>query len=120
MTTTSPLLPRIGAIFVAVSDIERARDWYCHLLGIPADGEIMFGHIYCIPLQSGLTLVLDSKIFPKRIVDDAPMFHFNTQDIEASYAFLKENGIEVVGPIQHGHWFNFRDPDGNLIMASKC
>ncbi|MBW5469992.1 VOC family protein, partial [Brevibacillus formosus] len=26
----------------------------------------------------------------------------------------------VVVPIQHGHWFNFRDPDGNLIMVSQC
>ncbi|WP_415858077.1 VOC family protein [Brevibacillus parabrevis] len=116
----SPLHSEIGAIFIAVSDIERARDWYCQLLGLPRDGEISFGHLYCIPMKNGSNLVLDSKIFPKRTPDDAPLFHFNTADIEASYRYLEGLGVELVGPIQHGHWFTFKDPDGNLLMAAKC
>jgi len=116
----SPLLPQIGAIFVHVHDIEQARDWYCRLLGIPADQEILFDHLYCIPMQNGPTLILDSKIFPQHTPDDAPLFHFNTEDIEAAYQFLKESDVELVGTIQNDHWFNIRDLDGNMLMVCKC
>ncbi len=117
---SSPLQTEIGAVFVPVRHIEEARDWYCGLLGIPADQDILFGHLYCIPMQKGLTLILDSKIFPKSSPSDAPLFHFNTQDIEAAYRHLQEMGVTLVSAIESGHWFTFRDPDGNLLMVCKC
>jgi catechol 2,3-dioxygenase-like lactoylglutathione lyase family enzyme len=118
--TISPLFSEIGAVFVPVQHIEAARDWYCRLLGIPADQDILFGHLYCIPMQNGLTLILDSNIFSKKSPSDAPLFHFNTQDIEAAYRYLQENGVELVSTIENGHWFTFRAPDQNLLMACKC
>ncbi len=39
----SPILNQIGTVFIPVSSIEKARDWYRDILGIPADGEILFG-----------------------------------------------------------------------------
>jgi len=30
----NPILNQIGTVFIPVSNIEKARDWYCSLLGI--------------------------------------------------------------------------------------
>jgi catechol 2,3-dioxygenase-like lactoylglutathione lyase family enzyme len=42
-----------------------------------------------------------------------------TDDIQASYQFMQEQGVELVTDIENGHWFAFRDPDGNLLMVCK-
>ena len=60
----SPIRKQIGTIFNPVSNIEQARDWYCDILGLKADKEIQFGHLYVIPLH-GTGIVLDSKIYEK-------------------------------------------------------
>lgn len=65
-------------------------------------------------------LILDSKIFPKHTSHDAPLFHFNTPAIEEAYTFLKETGVKLESEIENGHWFTFRDPDGNVLMACMC
>jgi catechol 2,3-dioxygenase-like lactoylglutathione lyase family enzyme len=115
----SPVLAQIGTVFMPVSDIEAARDWYCDLLGKEADGEVQFGHIYVIPLE-GTNLVLDSKIYSEEKIVQIPLFHFNTENIEDAYLYMKQKGIDVINEIQHGHYFNFRDPDGNTLMICKC
>ncbi|MEH7087381.1 VOC family protein, partial [Neobacillus drentensis] len=28
--------------------------------------------------------------------------------------------VKLLTPIEHGHWFNFEDPDGNMLMICKC
>ncbi len=38
----NPFLNQIGTVFIPVRDIEKAREWYCDILGLPADGEILF------------------------------------------------------------------------------
>ncbi|WP_410511382.1 VOC family protein [Paenibacillus sp. BR2-3] len=116
---TSPILNQIGAVFIPVSDIERSKQWYCHLLGLPLDGEVLFGHLYVVPMQ-GPGIVLDSKIFTTECVLNAPAFHLNTRDIDAAYDFVKESGAEILTDIEHDHWFNFKDPDGNVLMVCRC
>lgn len=115
----SPIQNQIGAVFLPVSDVERARDWYSRILGLPADQEILFGHLYCPRMEGGTGLVLDSKIW-KGPLDQGPAFHFNTTDIHAAYQFMQENGVELVGQVEHDHWFLFKDPDGNLLMICRC
>lgn len=110
---------RIGAVFIPVRDIERARDWYCDMLNLPKDGEVIAGHLYVLPME-GMNLVLDSKIYSENAVYQAPAFHFNTDDIEKAYQYMKSKSVELVTPIENGHWFNFKDPDGNLLMVCKC
>lgn len=39
--SSSPILNRVGGIFIPVSCIEQARDWYCDILGLPADGNLL-------------------------------------------------------------------------------
>jgi len=79
----SPIAPRIGAVFIPVSDIHAARDWYCRLLGLQPDGEVLFGHIYVLPMNGGSGLVLDSKDYAGPN-DRKPLFHFATRDIVAA------------------------------------
>lgn len=33
---------------------------------------------------------------------------------------MKNKGIELTTEIEHGHWFNFKDLDGNHLMICAC
>jgi catechol 2,3-dioxygenase-like lactoylglutathione lyase family enzyme len=108
----------IGTVFVPVRDIAAARDWYCSILGLEPRGDILFGHIYMVPMKDGSGLVLDSKDFAGPN-DCKPMFHFNTDDILGAHAYMGEMGVELVGDVIDGIFFNFKDPDGNLLMVAN-
>lgn len=116
---TSPILNEIGAVFIPVSDIEQSKRWYCHLLGLPCDEEVLFGHLFVLPMQ-GPSIVLDSKIFTTECVFKAPVFHFNSIDIDAAYDFVKASGAEILTDIENDHWFNFKDLDGNVLMICRA
>ena len=107
----------IGAVFIPVSDIDAARDWYSALLGIPADGPIQFDHIYVVPMHDGSGLVLDSKDFAGPHTSK-PLFHFMTRDIHGAYAQMRDNHVDLIGEVSDGVFFNFKDPDGNLLMVA--
>ncbi|MGR3764171.1 VOC family protein [Rossellomorea sp. NS-SX7] len=115
---SKPIVNQIGAAFIPVSDVERARDWYCDILGLPADGEILFGHLYILPMN-GTDIVLDSKIYSKETIYKAPPFHLNTHDIEEAYEYMKSKRVEITTNIE-GNWFNFKDLDGNHLMICQC
>ncbi|UHA58698.1 VOC family protein [Metabacillus litoralis] len=108
----------IGGVFIPVSNIEAARDWYCDILDLPTDGEIFFGHIYVLPLN-GPNIVLDSKIYAPENRYKVPAFQLQTDDINKSYEYLKEKNVQTTTEIENGHWFNFKDLDGNIIMVCK-
>ncbi|WP_088101984.1 VOC family protein [Halalkalibacter urbisdiaboli] len=114
----NPISNKISGVFIPVSNIENARDWYCEILGLPTDGEIFFGHIYVLPLV-GPNIVLDSKIFAPDNVYKVPAFQFNAEDIHQAYEFMRSRNVELTTGIENGHWFNFKDPDGNLLMVCK-
>ncbi|UVI31471.1 VOC family protein [Paenibacillus spongiae] len=121
---TSPIRNEVGGVFIPVKDVERAREWYCRLLGIPADCEIMFGHLCPLQMQ-GVGLILDTM--PMWGGDrpggaphiSTPVCMLLTNDLDASYAYAQEQGMELVSAIEHNHWFVLKDPDGNLIMICR-
>ncbi|MGN7312662.1 VOC family protein [Alkalicoccobacillus gibsonii] len=115
----SPISNQIGTTFIPVSNIKKSRDWYCDVLGLPLDGEILHGHLFIVPMN-GTGIVLDSKIYSKDKVFKNPPFHLNTDNIEEAYEYMQSKNIELVTEIQHNHWFNFKDPDGNHLMVCKC
>lgn len=115
----NPIINEIGTIFIPVSNIEAAREWYCDILGLPADGEILFGHLYIVPMK-GTGIVLDSKIHSSETIFKTPPFHFNAHNIEQAYEYMKTKNVELTTEIEHDHWFNFKDPDGNHLMVCKC
>ncbi|WP_087973532.1 VOC family protein [Oceanobacillus rekensis] len=114
----NPILKQIGTVFIPVSNIEKARDWYCDILGLKTDGEIQFGHLYVIPME-GTGIVLDSKIYSEDRVFKNPAFHFNT-NIEEAFHFMSSKDVNLITKIEHNHYFNFKDPDGNILMICKC
>lgn len=117
----SIILSKVGALFIPVSDIRDAREWYCSILGLEPTFDIIAGHLCCIPLDNnGLNLVLDSNIYDGDSYFRNPTFHFNTNDIHKAYQFMKDRNVELVTDIENGHWFNFKDPDGNMLMICKC
>lgn len=114
----SPIKNKVNGVFIPVSNIENARDWYCKLLDLPTDGELFFEHIYVLPMQ-GIDLILDSKIYAAENVFKIPAIQLSTDNIEESYEYMKSLNVELITEIENGHWFNFKDPDGNVIMVCK-
>jgi hypothetical protein len=107
----------IGGVFVPVSNVEAARDWYFRLLDRPIIGEILFGHLCVIPMKSGPALVLDSKGFVGPHCSK-PAFHFNTDDVEAAHRHALAVGAAHLSPVQDKVFFTLKDPDGNLLMVA--
>jgi len=116
---TNPIQNHIRGVFIPVKNIENARDWYCNLLDLPTDGEIYFEHIYVLPMQGGTNIVLDSKIYSSNNVYKTPVIQLATNNIEKSYDYIKSQGVEIITDIQNGHWFNIKDPDGNVLMICQ-
>jgi catechol 2,3-dioxygenase-like lactoylglutathione lyase family enzyme len=120
----SPIQNKLGSVFIPVRDIEKARDWYCKLLGITVECEIMNGHL-CPLAMEGPGVILDTMpMWGGKDPDGAPSiktpaFMFMTNDIQASYEFVKENNVTVVTDIENGHWFVIKDPDDNMLMICK-
>lgn len=107
----------IGGVFVPVSNIEAARDWYCRLLGRSIDGDILFGHLYVLSMEGSTALVLDSKSFVGPH-SNKPLFHFNADDLETARSHVVAMGAEHVSHLTDGAFFTFKDPDGNLLMVA--
>ncbi|QTD40623.1 VOC family protein [Sporosarcina sp. Te-1] len=115
----SPILNKIGTVFIPVRNIERSVEWYSDILGLEISNEILHGHLYVLPMV-GTGIVLDSKIFSDDTIFKSPAFHFDTEDIEKAYDFMKSKNVEIISGIEYNHYFNFKDLDGNLLMVCKC
>ncbi|MFB9329814.1 VOC family protein [Paenibacillus aurantiacus] len=123
--SASPVRNKVGGIFIPVRDIERARSWYCQVLGLnEADCPVHFGHLCPLPME-GTGIVLDTM--PRWGGSDpggappiaTPAFMLLTGDLEGSLQFLREIGADLVTGIEHDHWFVVKDPDGNLLMVCR-
>ncbi|TVY11440.1 VOC family protein [Paenibacillus cremeus] len=121
----SPIKNKVGSIFVPVRDMEKSRAWYCRVLGIEvADCQIVAGHLCSLPME-GTGIVLDTM--PKWGGDEpegappiqTPAFMLMTNDLEGSFEFMKQLGVELVTDIEHNHWFVVKDPDGNKLMITR-
>jgi predicted enzyme related to lactoylglutathione lyase len=124
---THPVKNRIGAMFVPVRDVLKARDWYRGLLGLPADDQPLNpAHLCVVPLQDGRDLILDEMPMWGGNEPDGPptyrtpAFMFDTDDVYTAHTYVGEYGGELVTEVNEIDplgWFAFRDPDGNLLMV---
>jgi hypothetical protein len=48
-----------------------------------------------------------------------PAFQFRTEDKHQAYEFMRAKNVQLTTGIENDHWFNFKDPDGNLLMVCK-
>jgi catechol 2,3-dioxygenase-like lactoylglutathione lyase family enzyme len=119
----TPIKNRIGGVFVPVRDIDKAKEWYSRILGLEG-GEIFFGHIFTAPMEGTAGLVLDTMPKWRNETGDistyqAPSIQFLTNDLHASYQFMKDHDVELVTEILDDFYFVFKDLDGNMLMICK-
>ncbi len=119
---SSPIMNKMNTIFVHVSDLERSVKWYAELLGQEYDLTAVERPVYNIKIadHTGLTLDAGPEGITKRQSSSTyPIFNFHTDNIEESYAYVKESGYDVESEITRFDDFSFFticDPDRNIIM----
>src|SRR4051794_4257858 len=96
-----PIAPKLSAVFVHVSDLRRAADFYTQLLGLSYDPEADYGNgIYVIRLANGGDLLLDANQAQQASANDTYKMHatcmFGTKDIDAAHAWMQSRGVEIV------------------------
>lgn len=119
--TESPVLARISGAFIDIKDMKSAAAWYTDLLGVPLDQRTAEQTVYTVPVKKGASLLLDQNRYLKQ-EPFSVLFMFDTDDIEASYDYAANCGMEFHGEIErHGEvsFFILKDPDGNLIMVCQ-
>lgn len=119
---SSPIQNQIGAVFIPVSDMQRAIGWYSRLLGLPVQAATHEGTIYDLPMAAGQPgLLLDAT--PKPVTNSSqPLFFFWTDDIRAAHNFLQAEQIPIlseVDDIGSVSFLKFKDPDNNLLMICQ-
>ena len=114
----STRLGPIMQILVPVTDVERAADFYEHVLGVPLlfkyPGTAFFD-------ADGVRLYLAKPTDPE--FDGTATLYFRVDDVTATFDRLKAEGAAVrSGPViahrdeSYDLWLAFvRDPDGNNI-----
>ena len=122
-----PISSKLPAIFVHVSDLRRAADFYTKLLGVSYDPKEDYGNgIYVIRLADGADLLLDANHSHEAEARTLFSMHatcmFATQDIDAAHGWLQKQGVEIVTEVFRDpavSFFNFKDPDGNVQMICQ-
>ncbi|WP_309135230.1 VOC family protein [Cellulomonas sp.] len=119
--TASPLRNRIGQVFVPVRDMPAAVAWYSALLGLDPGGTSHEGRIHDLPTEGEVGLALDAHD-PGFTADGPPRFFWWVDDLTAVRDHLDALGVERVGDVTDigsVAFLQFRDPDGNLLMACE-
>ncbi|MCC3357231.1 VOC family protein [Bacillus sp. REN16] len=123
----TPIQNTMGGIFIHVSDLKRSVEWYSNILGFEPDLNTVQSPVYNIPVTGTTSLTLDDHAFDPTFSHQPsrnPIFNFLVDDIDAAYDFIKSKDIDIVREIErvgdNFAWFNFKDPDGNVVMACTC
>ncbi|WP_079508925.1 VOC family protein [Mesobacillus jeotgali] len=122
----SPLFNRVNNVFIHVSNLKKSTEWYYALLGIPFDNEKVESPVHNIPVASETGLTLDDHTFdPGFMLNPSGhvLFNFLVDDVDKAYDFIKLKGIPIVKEIERigdFAYFNFQDPDGNVLMICNC
>ncbi|MBP1989326.1 VOC family protein [Paenibacillus eucommiae] len=118
-----PIQNRVASIFVHVTDLRRAAEWYSELLGLPVKEErLNGGPVYWFDIP-GTGLILDNnannRLNPDWREEMKPLIMFSCEDIDEAYAYVTEHGEPLMKPEHHPGmaYFNFLDPDGRAYMV---
>lgn len=109
---------KLELVFVPVSDVDRAKDFYVNKVGFNADydekpgGGIRF--VQLTPPGSACSICFGEGLTDAP-AGSAPMMQIVVADIHAAHAQLKVNGVDVsdVDAQSWGNFVYFADPDGN-------
>lgn len=121
-----PIKNQMNGIFVHVSNLKNAAQWYCELLGMEVDLEKVESPVFNVPVAGSTSLTLDDHTFDPHFKHQAssnPIFNFYAPNIDEAYQYLKKRNYKIVRDIERHYemaWFNIEDPDGNVIMICNC
>lgn len=122
-----PIVPKLPAVFVHVTDLQRSAEFYTQLLGLPYEPHADYGNgVYVLALENGADLLLDANhaqhAHPCTTFPLHATCMFSTNDIDAAHTWLIQHDIEIVTELYRDPnvaFFNFKDPDGNIQMLCQ-
>jgi predicted enzyme related to lactoylglutathione lyase len=124
-TTSKTRITEVGAVMVPVSDQDKALEFYTEKLGFETRQDTPYGEgdrwVEVAPAGAETVVAL----VPPREGNPIGIelaFGFNSTDVEADHADLKEKGVDVDEEIMRigggvPPMFMLRDPDGNTLMV---
>ena len=124
------LIDQLMMLAIVVDDMPRAKAFYADTLGfdITTDYRQDDAHWWvslAIP-GGGVTITLTTYREDSAKIGGMVLW-FATSDLSAAHQELAGKGVQVspIGDDLHGpgsgtKWFNFRDPDGNLIHLEQA
>jgi len=127
VTSTKTLVSKIGTVCIAVTDQERAIEFYVETLGFEKHTDIPFGNGYrwveVAPGDAVTTIALAPPPDGKATGNVDTGIGLQSDDIDAYHAELKAAGVDVdeeisrMGdPVPPIFWL--RDPEGNRLMVT--
>lgn len=122
----SLIFNKVNNVFVHVSNLKEASEWYYDLLGIPFDPDKVESPVHNIPVDSETGLTLDDHTFDPGFrlkPSEHVLFNLLVDDVDEAYEFVILKGIPVIKEIERigdFAYFNFKDPDGNVLMICNC
>jgi catechol 2,3-dioxygenase-like lactoylglutathione lyase family enzyme len=127
------VIDRLMMLAVTVSDMPKAKEFYADKLGlkVASDYRQSDDHWWvALTLPEGgitITLTTYKGETPENAKIGGMTLWFATSDLAAAHKDLSDKGIAVsdIGDDLHGpgsgtKWFNFKDPDGNLIHIEQA
>ncbi len=122
-------ISKLMMISISVSNMPRAKAFYTDKLGLNATTDFRQDDDHwwvslTLP-EGGVTITLTT--FHGNAKPGTMTLWFATSDLGAAHEALGAKGVEVspIGDDLHGpgsgvKWFNFKDPDGNLIHLEQA
>ncbi|MCM6774284.1 VOC family protein [Nocardia sp. CDC159] len=115
-------ISQIGKITAFVSDQDRAKKFYTEVLGFAVRADDVVGDnrwLEVAPGPGGASIILHTP-FPGASPGTLSGVMFDSPDIDATVARLREAGADVDGPneLPWGRQATFADPDGNSYVLA--
>lgn len=123
------VVDKLMMVAVAVGDMPRAKAFYSDTLGLKVTTDYRQDDDHwwvalTLP-EGGVTITLTT--FYDNAKPGTMTLWFATSDITAAHKDLGSKGVKVseIGDDLHGpgsgvKWFNFKDPDGNLLHIEQA
>jgi catechol 2,3-dioxygenase-like lactoylglutathione lyase family enzyme len=126
MSLTASRIDRVNLVIIPVSDQDRAIEFYTEKLGFEKRTDIPFGGKYrwveVYPPNGTTGIALAPPPQGKSAGGAETGISLATDDVDASHAHLKEQGVDVDaevsrlgGPVPPMFWF--RDPEANVLLV---
>ena len=121
-TQTQTQIAQVGTVIVAVSDQDRALEFFTEKLGFEKRTDVPYGDgqrwLDVAPPGAETTVAIVPPM-GNPIGGDTGI-GFTTNDVDADHATLRDRGVDVDDEIMRGDdipsMFWFRDPDGNRYL----